>query len=192
MRKGARDAKRGRARRGTYTQSPRRAVVPPSSFLRRRALLTKLFRDRAEKKRRTGETVVRRWWRRGRGIQGPVRGRTRGKRASGAEVGSSPGGAPGGREYAARRDAHGVVVLTASSSKRSTARPAWARVSLVAATFDGRSGGRGSSAPAEKAEEVEKEDVASSCSSSTVSIPGVVVRKDDLYARARACLHGLV
>jgi len=40
-----------RTREEGRIQSPRRAVVPPSSFLRRRALLTKLFRDRGEKKK---------------------------------------------------------------------------------------------------------------------------------------------
>lgn len=39
-----------RTREEGRIQSPRRAVVPPSSFLRRRALLTKLFRDRGKKK----------------------------------------------------------------------------------------------------------------------------------------------
>lgn len=51
-----------RTREEGRIQSPRRAVVPPSSFLRRRALLTKLFRDRGKKKSAQGrrEEIIRR------------------------------------------------------------------------------------------------------------------------------------
>lgn len=136
----ARDREKGargvRTREEGRIQSPRRAVVPPSSFLRRRALLTKLFRDRAKS----------------RGEREEEEEKTRGSKASGRieerEYPEVTLGVPG-REPAATRHRP-----PASSSKRIPACVA----RIVVAAVDGRSGGR-SGAPVEKAEEEEKEDV---------------------------------
>lgn len=130
-----------RTREEGRIQSPRRAVVPPSSFLRRRALLTKLFRDRGEKKEigRTGE-----------------RG---GIRDSGEKIGrikdrEYPWKALGRRAANLPRRARRHRPPAASSSKGTPACVA----RVVVAAVDGEIGGR-SGAPAEKEEEEEKKDV---------------------------------
>ncbi|KAM0736084.1 hypothetical protein ACS0PU_010045 [Formica fusca] len=125
-----------RTREEGRIQLPRRAVVPPSSFLHCRALLTKLFRDRGAKRsggrRRSGSV-----W------QANRRRRVYLLEAPGLRAANLP-----------RRARRHRPPAASSSSKRSPACVA----RVVVAAVDGSSGGR-SGASTEKEEEEEKKDV---------------------------------